>query len=207
MRTIIIIFCALFTLQVTAQSNFEKGMKKAFELWENDKWSEAENLFERIANAEPDEWLPHYYIAQMNSLKSWNVKDENVLKAQLTKAQEHLNIAKRISENNPEIMVMQGQIYTNWVAYDGATYGMKYAATISEIYNKASKLAPNNPRVAFCKADWAMGSARYFGQDTKPYCKQIEESIELFANFKPESELHPTWGKERAQEVLASCKE
>ncbi|MDT0559159.1 hypothetical protein RM697_10890 [Ichthyenterobacterium sp. W332] len=206
MRHIFILALLVVSAITNAQTNFEKGMQKAFELWQNDKWSEAENLFERIANAEPDEWLPHYYIAQMNSLKSWSVKDETVLKAQLSKAQEHLNIAKRISENNPEILIMQGQIYTNWVAFDGATYGMKYAAIISELYKKANKLAPNNPRAAFCKADWAMGSAKYFGQDTKPFCKDIEASIELFTNFKPESNLHPNWGIERAEEVLASCK-
>ena len=207
MRHIILIAFMLVALVANAQSNFEKGMQKAFELWQNDQWSEAENVFERIANAEPDQWLPHYYIAQMNSLKSWNVKDETILKSQLDKAQEHLNLAKRISENNPEILVMQAQIYTNWVAYDGATYGMKYAAKVSELYAKANTLDPTNPRAAFCKADWAMGSARYFGQDTKPFCTDVEKSIELFANFKPESTLHPNWGKERAEQVLATCKE
>ena len=203
----IIILLLFATSFLNAQGNFEKGMQKAFELWQNDKWNEAENLFERIANAEQDQWLPHYYIAQMNSLKSWNVKDINTLKTQLDKAQEHLDIAKRISENNPEIMVMQAQIYTNWVAFDGATYGMKYGAVVTELYSKAYKLAPDNPRVVHNKAEWAMGSARYFGQDTKPFCKDLEKAIELFANFKPESKLHPNWGKERAEQVLASCKE
>ena len=149
----------------------------------------------------------HYYIAQMNSLKSWNVKDETVLKAQLDKAQEQLNLAMAISEGNPELMVLQAQILTNWVAFDGMTYGMKYSAKITELYNKAAAIAPENPRVVFCKADWAMGSARYFGQDTKPFCSDVEKSIELFANFKPESPMHPTWGKKRAKEVLAGCKE
>ena len=76
-----------------AQTNYEKGMSKAFELWGNNQWDEAENMFERIANAEPNEYLPHYYIAFMNSLKSWNVKDETLLKAQLDKAQKHLDLA------------------------------------------------------------------------------------------------------------------
>lgn len=206
MRHICIVLL-LVTSFASAQSNFEKGMKKAFELWQNDKWSEAENLFERIAKAEPNEWLPYYYIAQMNSLKSWTTKDQTILKSQLDKAQLHLDNAKRISENNPEILVMQAQIYTNWVAFDGATYGMKYAGAIAELYNKAYKLAPDNPRVVHNKAEWGMGSAKYFGQDTKPFCKEFERALELFANFKPETELHPNWGKERAEQVLASCKE
>ena len=112
-----------------------------------------------------------------------------------------------ISPENPEILVMQAHILTNWVAFDGMTYGMKYSGKITELYNKAEKLAPKNPRVVFSKADWAMGSAKYFGQDTKPFCAEIEKSIELFATFKPESSLHPNWGIQRAQQVTKSCNE
>lgn len=206
MKKIIIICTALVFGFNQAQTNFEKGMDKAFELWKTDKVDEAINLFERIANAEKDNWLPHYYIAQINSIRSWNVKDETVLKAQLDKAHEHLNIAMAISKNNPELLVMQGQIYTNWVAFDGRTYGMKYAAKVTELYNKAYKIAPKNPRVVMCKADWAMGSARYFGQDPKPYCEELESSLALFDAFKAESKYHPTWGKNRAKEAIKPCK-
>ena len=196
----------VITGMTQAQTNFEKGMSKAFELWQADKWDEAENMFERIAKAEKDEWLPNYYIAQMNSLKSWSVKDETVLKAQLDKAQEHIDIAMTKSEDNAELLIMQAQIFTNWVVYDGATYGMKYGGKVNELYTKALKLDPKNPRAVFCKADWDMGSAKYFGKDTAPYCKDIEASIELFDTFKPDSEFHPNWGKERAEQVAKECK-
>ena len=48
--------------------------------------------------------------------------------------------------------------------------------------------------------------AQYFGQDTQPMCAQIEKAIELFATFKPESALHPSWGLDRAQEEVKACK-
>ncbi|WP_460219668.1 tetratricopeptide repeat protein [Psychroserpens sp. MEBiC05023] len=207
MKNLMIIAFVLISGLTNAQTNFEKGMQKAFSLWQENKMDEAENMFERISNAETNQWLPHYYIAQINSLKSWNIKDEAVLKAQLEKAQEHINSAMAISENNPEIMVMQAHVLTNWVAFDGMTYGMKYSAKIAELYAKAEKLAPENPRVIFGKAEWGMGSAKFFGQDTTPYCEAIEKSIDLFTNFKPESELHPNWGKNRAEQVAKSCKE
>jgi len=203
----VILIISLVSSQVEAQTNFEKGMAKAFELWQADKTDEAENMFERIAKAEPKEWLPNYYIAQINSLKSWNEKDETVLKAQLDKAQEYIDLAITKSKDNAELIVMQAQVLTNWVAYDGMTYGMKYGAKITELYAKALELDSNNPRVVFGKAEWAMGSAKYFRQDTAPYCKEIEASIELFNTFKPESKFHPNWGKERAKQVSKSCKE
>lgn len=206
MKHLLIIALLLVTGITYAQTNFEKGMQKAFALWEENKMDEAENMFERIANAETDQWLPHYYIAQINSLKSWNIKDETILKAQLEKAQEHINTAMAISKDNPEILVIQAHVFTNWVAFDGMTYGMKYSGKITEIYSKAEKLAPSNPRVVFSKAEWGMGSAKYFGQDTAPFCEAIENSIDLFANFKPESDFHPNWGKQRAEQVVNSCK-
>ncbi|NNE32315.1 MAG: hypothetical protein HKN40_08100 [Winogradskyella sp.] len=203
LAVILIISCISASSQ--AQTNFENGMSKAFELWQNGNIDTAENLFERIAVAEPNEWLANYYVAQINSLKSWNEKDESILKAQLDKAQNHLDIANSKSKANEELLVMQAQILTNWVAFDGMTYGMKYSAKISELYAKALELNPNNPRAAFCKADWDMGSAQYFGKDTSPYCAAIDASVKLFDTFKPKSKLHPNWGKERAQQVAASC--
>ena len=207
MKNIILLALLITTGFAQAQTSFEKGMTKAFDLWSQNETDEAENMFERIAKAEPNSWLPHYYIAQINSLKSWNTKDETVLKGQLDKAQSHLDMAKKISENNPELLVMQAQVLTNWIAFDGMTYGMKYSGQVNQLYAKALELAPNNPRVVFNKADWSMNSAKYFGQDTSPYCKEIEASIELFDTFKAESEFHPNWGNERAKRIVASCKE
>lgn len=207
MKHLIIIATLLVATATSAQTNFEKGMQKAFDLWETGHWTEAEQMFERIASAESNEWLPRYYIAQMNSLKTWNEKDPQKVKAQLDKAQDYLNTAMIVSQENADLLVMQAQIYTNWVAFDGMTYGMKYSAKVTELYDKAYQLAPENPMVVLGRADWNMGSAKYFGQDTKPFCKDIEKAIELFANFKPETPFHPNWGRERATAVLASCGE
>jgi len=193
--------------QTKAQTNFEKGMTKAFVFWQEGNTDEAENMFERIAKAEATEWLPNYYIAQINSLKSWTENDETVLKAQLDKAQEQIDLAMVKSEDNAELIIMQAQIYTNWVVFDGMTYGMKYGAKVNELYSKALELEPENPRAVFCKADWSMGSAKYFGQDTEPFCQEIEASIKLFDTFRSESEFHPNWGKERAVQVAETCKE
>ena len=76
----------------------------------------------------------------------------------------------------------------------------------SKSYQKALELAPDNPRVVFSKAEWDMGSAKFFGQDTTPYCKEMKRSLDLFANFKPESDFHPNWGKDRAEQVVNNCK-
>ena len=206
MKHFIIIATLLVSVVATAQTNYEKGMLKAFELWGDSKPTEAANMFERIAAAEPDNWLPPYWAAQINIVTSFGEQDKEKLASKLKKGQDLLNDATAISKNNPEIMVMQALLHTAWIASDGATYGMTLSPKVVELYAKAEALAPDNPRVVASKAEWNMGSARYFGQDTTPFCKDLERALELFANFKAETQFHPQWGKERVVTLLETCK-
>ena len=205
MKKLILAIVLLGTTFINAQDRYSKGMKKAFELWQNQKVIEASNMFERIATAEPDKWLPYYYVAQINTVISFGEKDEDKLSKQLEKAKEFLDVAKAISPNNPELLIQEALINTAWIAFDGATYAMTLSPKNAQLYQKAMELAPNNPRVILSKAEWDMGSARYFGKDITPYCKDVERALELFATFKSETPFYPSWGKERAEEVLANC--
>ncbi len=205
MKKAIVVIALLVATTGMAQDQFTKGMQKAFELWGEGKTMEASNLFERISTAEPDNWLPFCYVAQVNTVVSFGEKDEAKLTQQLEKAQEFVDIAKAISKDNPEILVQQAMTYTAWVAFDGATYGMTLSGKIAALYSKALELAPENPRVVFGKAEWDMGSAKFFGQDTAPYCKEVERSIVLFDDFKAEGPFHPNWGKDRAETTMENC--
>ena len=188
-----------------AQDRYAIGMEKAFALWEEQKMMEASHLFERIATAEPDKWLPYYYVSQINTLISFGETDEAKLSNQLEKAKEFLDVAKAISPNNPELLIQEALINTAWIAFDGATYGMTLSPKNAQLYQKALEIAPKNPRVILSKAEWDMGSARYFGKDITPYCKDVERALELFATFNSEIPFYPTWGEERAKEVLENC--
>lgn len=206
MQTLAKILIALFIGTLSAQDQYTKGMEKAFQLWGDQKPMEAANLFERIAMAEQGNWLPHYYVAQINTINAFGEQDFEKLSQQLEKAAEFINLAKAISPNNPEIMVQEAMINTAWIAYDGATYGMTLSGKNVQLYQQALTIAPENPRVVFSKAEWDMGSARYFGKDTTPYCKDVERALELFANFSNETPFYPSWGKDRAEQVLEQCK-
>ncbi|MFX0556678.1 hypothetical protein ACOCEA_07765 [Maribacter sp. CXY002] len=206
MKKKVLVLAVLFSAWMNAQDQYTKGMQKAFELWGQGKPVAASNLFERISSVELDNWLPYYYVAQVNTVMSFDEKDEARLKQQLDKAREFLELAKVISPDNPEILVQEAMMHTAWIIFDGATYGMTLSGKVAALYAKAIKLGPKNPRVVFSKAEWDMGAARYFGQDLAPYCKDVERSLELFANFKPESHFHPNWGVERAMETFEKCK-
>ena len=206
MTKIITFIAVLVCGLVSAQTTYETGMAKGLSLWSEGKNTEAVATFERIASAEPKEWLPNYYVSLINALSAFQTQDKEMIKSLLDSAQNALDIELEKDSQNAELLVVQGLIYTGWIVADPMTNGMKYSGIATGVYTKAAKIAPENPRVMFLKAEFEMGSAKYFGQDTTAMCEQIAKSIPLFENFQPETPFHPNWGLNRAKEVLSECK-
>jgi len=205
MKKIILLAALIFAIHISAQTAYEKGMTKAFELWGQQKNTEAVQLFERIASVEKDNWLPNYYAATIMIIDGFSIKDELKLTDNLNKAQEYLDDASSLSENNPEIIITQAMLNLVYVAFDGQKYGMTLSGKNIQLYEQALKIAPSNPRVVLAKAQWDIGAAAFFGQSTTSFCKEIERSIELFKKEKPTGKFFPFGGIERAQEALKQC--
>jgi hypothetical protein len=205
--TKIITIIALFVASlVSAQGQFEQGMGKALQTWKEGKPAEAVAQLERIASVEKTNWLPSYYIALIQTTQAFGEKDKTKMLSLINSAQKAQDVCNELAMDNPEVLVMQAMIHTASIVYDPMSNGQKLSGDVMYILNKAYKIAPENPRVVFQKASFEIGMAQYFGQDTKPMCAQIEKAIELFATFKPESALHPSWGLDRAQAELNKCK-
>lgn len=205
--TKIITIIAMFVASiVSAQTQFDQGMKKALQTWKEGNSKEALVQLEQIATVEKSNWLPNYYIAFINTMQAYGEKDKNKLESSLKAAQKAQDICNELAQDNPEVLVLQAMIHTAWIVYDPMTNGQRLSGDVMYILNKAYKIAPENPRVVFQKASFEKGMAEYFGQDTKPMCTQIEKAIELFATFKPESAFHPSWGLDKAQEAVKACK-
>lgn len=207
MKKLFLFIGILMSLNVAAQSKYQKGMQKAFTLWGEGKNTEASQLFERISKAEPQNWLPPFYAAQIEILGAFGLKEEATLTAKLNKAKEFLNNAKSNSENNPEIMITEALLNTAYIAFDGQKYGMTLSGKNAQLYAKALAIAPKNPRVILGNAEWNMGSARFFGKSTKPYCDEIKRAIKLGKEEKIEEEFYSKFQVKRAEEVLKQCQE
>ncbi len=206
MKKIITTITLFVAVIASAQTQFEQGMGKAFQLWGEGKNTEASAMFERIAAAEPNSWLPNYYVALVNTTTAFGTKDKEQISLLLDKAQNALDIELIKTPNNSELLVMQAMIHTAWIVYDPMTNGQKLSGTVMELYAKAEAIAPENPRAVFGKAEFEIGGAKFWGTDTKPMCVQIEKAIGLFATFKPETPFSPKWGLDRAEVALKNCK-
>lgn len=205
MKTLATLMIAFLSLILTAQSPYETAMMKGLELMQTDLQAASQQL-ERVAAAENDKWEPAYYVALCNINSSWGQFSKEKTQLYMKKAQDYINIAENISPDNPEIMILQGMLNTCWITYDGQLYGMKLSGPTTALYQKALKIAPDNPRVVLSNAEWLMGSAKYFGKDITPYCGEIDRAVVLFEKENA-SGFMPSWGKERALEVQKTCSE
>lgn len=205
MRTIILIASFFIIMTSNAQQAYEKGMGKAFELWGNQKNDEAANLFERIGRAEKDNWLPFYYAAQIHIIKTFNTKDAEEIESRLKKAQNYLNEAKTFSKDNAEILILEAMLNTAYVVYDGAKYGMTHSPKVEELYQRAKKIEPENPRATLYHAEWQMGAAKFWGKDPKAFCPEIEKAILYFEKESNTTPFYPDWGKDQIKRIQQNC--
>ena len=205
MKTLIILFLLTISEAISAQS-YEEAMQKAMQNWQEDKVETASAIFERIAAAEKENWLPDYYLGLVNTTAAFSTKDQKMLENQLKKAETALQSALMKTDENAELLVLEALIYTVKITQNPMVNGQKYMPKINEIYAKAEKLEPKNPRVKFEKAQFDLGGAKFFGKDTTPICKEIKASIVLFDEFKNDTPFYPNWGREQAVKALEDCK-
>ena len=207
MSTRIITFIALLIVGVlSAQSKSSVELKEAVDLFNQHKNTEAKVLFQKTFDSGNTNWLSYYYLSLMNATEALNNRNDlEKMKSLLDEAQMYQDKVNETEPNNAEVLLVQALINTGWVVYNPLANGMQMTKDIEYMYQKALLLAPNNPRVILQKASYNIGKAKYFGQDISPYCDELAKSIELFTTFKPESDLHPNWGLDRAKEMYSNC--
>ena len=162
-----------------------------------DDFKAAGNMFERIANAEKNQWLPYYYHAYCQVMSAVDVMNHGDLKATvpyLDKAQESIDVAKKLLPDNSEIVTMQGYIYQGRIWENPMIKGAKYGPKSSGVLDKAIELDPNNPRAYYVKGQGIFYTPAFFGggaDNAKPF---LEKAKELYEKEERTDGLSPTWG-------------
>lgn len=199
-RTTILLFVMLLGTSIFAQSDkytavMEKTIAQMVPRQSIEKWQACANAFERIANAESDQWLPAYYNAYCNMMMALQGYQEKVeFEAYLDKAQESLDKAAKLSPKNSEIVTLQAYIYQGRIwpnpMIKGATYGPKCAATCDE----AIKIDPNNPRPYYLKGQNTYFTPAFFGGGAENALPLFKEAQAKYKAFEKASSIHPDWG-------------
>ena len=202
MTKFILSLAILISSYLTAQNSYNDKMQMALQNYNSGNLDEAITLFDEVSKENSDNWLPFYYISYLNTSKAFVEKDAKTVEVLLKKAQNAQDVCNELQPDNAEVMVAQALLHTAKIKSNPMVYGQMLYKDVLYIYDKAMQKDKNNPRVVLCKAEFEIGLADYMGGNKQPMYDAIKNSIELFANFKPETPFHPNWGLEQAKQTL-----
>ena len=163
------------------------------------------NRFETIARAEKEEWLPLYYEAQCYILMSFMVEDVTQKDPYLDEAEKLLDKLIEMEPREAEVFALQSFYDTGRLVVNPMERGQKYNALSNQAIGKALALDPTNPRAAFLKIRMEMGAAPYMGLDPKSFCPQALKLLARWDDYKPQSPIHPNWGKTQLELLVKGC--
>jgi tetratricopeptide (TPR) repeat protein len=208
MKQIVVIISMFFAGMVAAQSKYEGAMVKGLEQFKAAKTVEDMNaasaFFERVGDAEKDKWLPYYYAAFANHLTGWmNPKADKDKVGE--KSKDLITKAEVIEQNNSELFCLRQMVAVQQMTVDPMTRWQSYGGEARTALENAIKTDPNNPRIYYLNGQTLMNTPEAFGGGKAVAKKLFEKSLELYKTFQPVSPLHPAWGKEDAEKLLAAC--
>lgn len=208
MKKVLFVIAVFATLGLHAQTKYETAMQSGFikmkESKTADDMSAVASFFERVGDAEKTQWLPYYYAARNYTISAFmNPAADKDKTAE--KVKELIAKAEAIEKDNAEIFCLKQQVAVMQLVVDPMSRWQSYGAIAAEAISKAKAIDPNNPRPYLLEGQYLMNVPEAFGGGKSVAKKLFEKSIELFGNFKPASVLHPSWGKEQAEQLLAAC--
>jgi hypothetical protein len=214
MKTLILSLLSMIAINFSnaQDSKYVKAMEKNIALIDSASkgspalFQDAYNSFERIANANPKEWLPLYYQSFCEIMLGMN-QTENAKKDEYyDKSELLINKADSLQPDNSEIYVMKSFVNSMKLSVDPQSRGQKLGMKSGMLLTKAMQLDPENPRAYFLKGQGLMYTPPQWGGGKDKAIPVLETAVQKFAKFKPSSSIMPNWGEARAKAALEEAK-
>jgi hypothetical protein len=161
--------------------------------------------FERIADAEKKQWLPYYYAALAQVTYGFMKGDMSGNDVYADKAEKLALKADSLEANNSEISCLKSMIASMRLMVNPQQRWQQYGPISSMEIEKARSQDKTNPRPYYLQGQGLRFTPEEFGGGCTPAKPLLEEALKKFEAFKPASVLCFSWGKNRAQELLAGC--
>ena len=219
-KTIFILSAILIASFSYAQmpDKFVKAMEAKIALIDSthtvEGYTDLANAFERIADAEKNQWLAYYYAAYCNASAGTIAGaggDMMAAKADKTdpyadKADKQIKKAAELAKNNSEIFIVKKMIATLRMLGDPMNRYMTYGPEAQAMLEEAKKLNPDNPRVYILEGQDKYFTPEQFGGSKEEAKVLFEKAQKLYETFKPETNIHPNWGKDQVAYFLSQYK-
>ena len=164
------------------------------------------NNFERIANAEKNQWLAYYYAAFCQVNYGFMEQNKDKVDAIADKATDFINKADSLMPNNSEVSCIKSMIASCHMMVNPMQRYMEYGPESGSNMEKAMQQDPTNPRPYYLKGQTLKYTPEQFGGGCKTAKPELQTALDKFAAFKPASELHPNWGKQPVEMLMKECK-
>ena len=204
-----LVCCASITF--AQSSKYETAMKSNISQLDsiraNNNAQDLANSFIRIGDAEKTQWLPYYYAAYCTVEQAMLEKDNSKKDALADKATELLTKAENIlGKENSDVDVIKSMIATVHMTVDPQSRYMTYMSEINENIKKAESLDSTNPRPYLLQAENKFYTPEQFGGGKDAAKEYFDKANTLYQNFKPETDLSPSWGESALQYFLSQYK-
>ena len=167
---------------------------------------ELSNKFERIATAEKTQWLAYYYAAFCQVNYSYMEQDKTKVDAIADKATELIDKADALQPNNSEISCIKSMIASSHMMVNPMQRYQEYGPEAQSFIEAAMQQDATNPRPEYLKGQGLKYTPEQFGGGCATAKRVLQSSLAKYATFKPASDIHPTWGKQRVELLLSECK-
>ena len=164
------------------------------------------NNFERIAVSEKSQWLAYYYAAFCQVNYTYMEQDKSRIDAIADKATLLINAADSLQPNNSEVSCIKSMIASSHMMVNPMQRYMEYGPEAASHLDAAMKQDPANPRPEYLKGQGLMYTPEQFGGGCVTAKPVLQSSLGKYNNFKPASEIHPNWGKQRVEMLISECK-
>ena len=164
------------------------------------------NNFERIATAEKNQWLAYYYAALCQVNYTYMEQDKSKIDAIADKATVLINKADSLMPNNSEISCVKSMIATSHMMVNPMQRYMEYGPESASHIESAMQQDPTNPRPEFLKGQGLRYTPEQYGGGCATAKPILQASLDKYKNFKPASEIHPSWGRQRVELLISECK-
>lgn len=210
-KVFLVLILPAIAMHCFAQSEkFTKAMTADIALMDSAKTADdmlaASAAFERVADAEKNQWLPYYYASLSEVIYAFMKNDMSNNDALAGKAEQLLMKADALQPNNSEISCVKSMIATLRMLVNPQQRWMQYGPITQQELDKAKSQDPTNPRPYYLQGNNLRNTPEQFGGGCTPAKPLLEEALKKYETFKPASAIHPNWGKERTEQLLDGCK-
>jgi hypothetical protein len=207
MKKLTTIFALLLSVGVFGQSDrYMAAMRRNLAQFDSAKTTaDFQSLaasFERIGDAEKNQWLPYYYAGLALSIPAWT--DDKLDKD--VNAQKMLALCDKADaiEKTSDIFEIRNMAATQQMTVDPQNRWTSFGQQASQAIQKGIELNPSNPRLYYLQGQSVFNTPEQFGGGKTKAKPIFEKAVALFKSESTKP-LHPQWGKKEAEEMLARC--